>query len=117
MGVSKNNGTPNHPFVHRVFHYFHHPFWWFSPYFWFNIHIDGICAPSPGFPKERCISFDSECRQGIGMGMGLLKIGDRGPRQMRGFRLRFPDPKNVKILVATIASWWGSKSKTYTPVI
>ena len=25
---------PNHPFVHRVFHYFHHPFWGFSPYFW-----------------------------------------------------------------------------------
>ena len=20
-------GPPNHPFVHRVFHYFHHPFW------------------------------------------------------------------------------------------
>ena len=30
---------PNHPFVHRVFHYFHHPFWGFSPYFWFNTHI------------------------------------------------------------------------------
>ena len=30
MGVSKNNGTPkspNHQFVHRVFHYIHHPFW------------------------------------------------------------------------------------------
>ena len=29
MGVSKHRGTvvpPNHPFVHRVFHYFHHPF-------------------------------------------------------------------------------------------
>ncbi len=27
MGVSKNMGKPpNHPFVHRVFHYFHHPF-------------------------------------------------------------------------------------------
>ena len=25
---------PNHPFVHRVFHYFRHPFWWFYPYFW-----------------------------------------------------------------------------------
>ncbi len=24
---------PNHPFVHRVFHYFHHPFWVF-PYVW-----------------------------------------------------------------------------------
>ncbi len=29
---TKNRGktTPNHPFVHRVFHYFHHPFWGFS---------------------------------------------------------------------------------------
>ena len=23
----------------RGFHYFHHPFWGFSPYFWFNTHI------------------------------------------------------------------------------
>ena len=22
-----------------VFHYFHHPFWGFSPYFWFNTHM------------------------------------------------------------------------------
>ena len=31
--------TQNHPFVHRVFHYFHHPFWGVFPYFWFNTHI------------------------------------------------------------------------------
>ena len=24
---------PNHPFVHRVFHYFHHPFWGVFPLF------------------------------------------------------------------------------------
>ncbi len=34
----KNRGgktPPNHPFVHRVFHYFHHPFWGvYHPYFW-----------------------------------------------------------------------------------
>ncbi len=31
---------PNHPFVHRVFHDFHHPFWGVkSPYFWFNTHM------------------------------------------------------------------------------
>ena len=32
---------PNHPFVHRVFHYFHHPFWgvFKSPYFWVDTHI------------------------------------------------------------------------------
>ena len=25
--------------LNRVFHYFHHPFWGFPPYFWFNTHI------------------------------------------------------------------------------
>ena len=42
VGVSKNRGCfpPNHPFVHRVFHYFHHPFCGVkSPYFWFNTHV------------------------------------------------------------------------------
>ena len=34
---------PNNPFVHRVFHYFHHPFWGI-PIFG-NIHILGV-APS-----------------------------------------------------------------------
>ena len=28
---------PNHPFVHRVFHYFHHPFW--GTIIFGNIHI------------------------------------------------------------------------------
>ena len=31
---------PNHPFVHRVFHHFHHPFWGFYPYVWFNTHME-----------------------------------------------------------------------------
>ena len=41
MGVEpKNMGKPpNHPFVHRVGHYFHHPFWGFSHYFWVDTHI------------------------------------------------------------------------------
>ena len=40
MGVSKNNGTPKSSMkVHRVFHYFHHPFWGFSPYFWKHPYI------------------------------------------------------------------------------
>ena len=25
---------PNHPFLHRVFHHFHHPFWGKNHYFW-----------------------------------------------------------------------------------
>ena len=29
---------PNHPFVHRVFHYFHHPFWGPTPIFG-NTHL------------------------------------------------------------------------------
>ena len=41
MGVSKKMGKPpNHPFVHRVFHYFHHPFWGvYHPYFWKHPYI------------------------------------------------------------------------------
>ena len=37
----KNNGKiPNHPFVHRVFHYFHHPFWGENPpIFWVGTYI------------------------------------------------------------------------------
>ena len=35
LGVSKNRGkTPQIIRFNRVFHYFHHPFWGFSPYFW-----------------------------------------------------------------------------------
>ena len=31
---------------HRVWnHYFHHPFWGFSPYFWFNTPISGFSSP------------------------------------------------------------------------
>ena len=33
---------PNHQFVHRVFPYFHHPFWGTHPYFWFNTLIGPI---------------------------------------------------------------------------
>ena len=34
-GLPKIGGffTPNHPFVHRGFHYFHHPFWGKTPLF------------------------------------------------------------------------------------
>ena len=34
---------PNHPFISILigfFHYFHHPFWGVSPYFWFNTQIE-----------------------------------------------------------------------------
>ena len=34
LDVSENRGVPpNHPFVHRVFHYFHHSFWGVFPLF------------------------------------------------------------------------------------
>ena len=35
MDISENSGVfpPNHPLKNRVFHYFHHPFWGFFPYF------------------------------------------------------------------------------------
>ena len=35
LHVSKNSGfSPQVIHFKRVFHYFHHPFWGFSPYFW-----------------------------------------------------------------------------------
>ena len=35
LGVSENGGfSPQIIHFNRVFHYFHHPFWGFSPYFW-----------------------------------------------------------------------------------
>ncbi len=35
MGVSKyRGGPPKSSMFYRVFHYFHHPFWGFSHYFW-----------------------------------------------------------------------------------
>ena len=36
----------------RVFHYFHHPFWGFSPYLWFNTHINVPFRPH--HPACRC---------------------------------------------------------------
>ncbi len=39
MGVSKNNGTPKSSHFNRLFHYFHHPLWGFSPYFGVDTHI------------------------------------------------------------------------------
>ena len=29
---------PNHPWINRVFHYFHHPFWGYH-YFWKHPHV------------------------------------------------------------------------------
>ncbi len=45
LGISKNRGipyTPKSSILIEVFHYFHHPFSWFSPYFWFNIHLQHL---------------------------------------------------------------------------
>ena len=32
------------PFVHRDFHYFHHPFWGKTPYFWKHPSIHNISS-------------------------------------------------------------------------
>ena len=46
LGVSKNNGkTPQIIHFNRVFHYFRHPFWGFSPYFWVDTHLDDDSEP------------------------------------------------------------------------
>ncbi len=38
VDVSKIMVPPNYPFVHRVFHYFHYPFWGVYHYFWKHPH-------------------------------------------------------------------------------
>ena len=45
-GVFPKNRGKTHQIIHfyRVFHYFHHPFWVFSPYFWKHPYHDVICV-------------------------------------------------------------------------
>ena len=50
MGVSKNNGTPPQIInFNRVFHYFHHPFWWVKSTYFLVQH--------PYEPSTSCSSF------------------------------------------------------------
>ena len=39
MGVSKNRGGPPKSSILIGFSIINHPFWGFSPYFWFNTHM------------------------------------------------------------------------------
>ena len=57
MGVSKNKGTPKSWMLIGFFHYFHHPFWGFSPYFWFNTHIVMPLMDKP--PAPGCLNWTS----------------------------------------------------------
>ena len=59
---------PNHPFVHRVFHYFHHPFWGPTPIFG-NTHIvmvfllgkkNGYELPASEGPKRQLPAFSGD---------------------------------------------------------
>ena len=40
----KNRATRKLSIFNRLFHYFHHPFWVFTPYFWFNTHMCHPCT-------------------------------------------------------------------------
>ena len=54
MGVSKNRGvSPQIIHFNRVFHYFHHPFWGFSFYFWKHpyVFVTGENVNSPAVTK------------------------------------------------------------------
>ncbi len=60
MGVSKNRGTPKSSIL-IGFSIINHPFWGFSPYFWFNIHMFyqlklseeiPCCSDITGFPPN-----------------------------------------------------------------
>ena len=58
---------PNHPWINRVFHYFHHPFWGgFSPYFWTHRYV---CTGNAEFMVKLEISFSE--------GLGVSKLPTR----------------------------------------
>ena len=43
---------PNHPWINRVFHDFHHPFWGLSPYFWKQPYFSNCILQVLGFQKS-----------------------------------------------------------------
>ena len=55
----KKNSTPKSSHFNRVFHYFHHPFWGFSPYFWKHPCIfDRCCNSITGDHQIKLLSLD-----------------------------------------------------------
>ena len=66
MGVSKNRGTPKSSHFHKVFHYFHHPFWGVNtpifggpPILLRDLHfVDPWCHLS--HPSQRAFFFDAK---------------------------------------------------------
>ncbi len=66
---------PNHPFVNRVFHYFHHPFWvFFYHYFWVDTHF---CLNKNQLETGACFFF------GVTISTGLCKFQHLARRCMQ----------------------------------
>ena len=74
VGVSKNRGENPQiiQIIHfnRVFHYFHHPFWGFSPYFWkhpctFKANLPTFCTTIRSCKKHTFIWFPPYCKSHV----------------------------------------------------
>ena len=105
LGVSKNRVgiTPNHPFVHRVFPYFHHPFWGYS--------IPPVLETPILFPNAPCReylpTFPLECShfspnvgkysiQGAS-GVGIFCPPNSLKFQARWRQSRDPSPRSIDV--------------------
>ena len=105
MGVSKNRGIyPQIIHFNRVFHYFHHPFWWVSPlfsYFWKHPYVptfhtisqQNVVLPNPGHLSQSGGIFSSSCK--------FCRPNDYG----RGQRGRSPD-RNMDKGLKSIDDWY-----------
>ena len=77
MGVNPKIGEnpPNHPFVHRVFHYKPSILGGKHPYFWFNTHMDGVKFQATEAAVLQSCEV-SECYREVSdaIGMSMIKV-------------------------------------------
>ena len=76
MGVSKYRGTPRSSIL-IGFSIINHPFWGFSPYFWFNTQISGFSPPQIFLAKKvtylRCSHEQQPDAEGSGCWARLVR--------------------------------------------
>ncbi len=107
MDVSQNRGKPpNHPFVHRLFHYFHHPFWDTFPPIFGSTSIYTNCI-TPEWSSIKCRSFSfRKCRFQVPFKLYIIWESLDRPANQRVA----PD---LPIRLAEVSRghfiWWGVK--------
>ena len=105
---------PNHPFVHRVFHYFHHPFWGFPPIFGNTHFISSIFqkTSSPSIPTgindhprpavARHVEVDPSSRERV----HLPPLENRNIIPTQKWRVRCNRDSNFIMVTHTIHVWY-----------